>query len=48
MANAVRQPTKKHASRAGSDMHSKNAQTRREAAEVLSLLARKSTRSKGK
>lgn len=38
----TRKPTKAHASRAGRDMHDRNRETRREAAEVLALLKRRS------
>ena len=41
MAKTPRKPTKAHLSRAGKDMHSSNAQTRKEAAEVMSLAPRK-------
>ena len=36
-----RKPSQKDASRAGGDMHDKNAKVRREAAEVLALIPRK-------
>ena len=36
-----RKPTKAHLSRAGNDMHDKNAKVRKEAAEVLALAQRK-------
>ena len=45
---AKRSPTKAHASRAGRDMHNKSAVTRREAGEVLSLMARKAASPKSK
>jgi hypothetical protein len=43
-----RRPTKKHLSRAGKDMHARNAEVRKEAAEVLALAPRHPTRGLGK
>jgi hypothetical protein len=41
MASTPRKPTKAHLSRAGKDMHDKNSEVRKEAAEVLALAQRK-------
>ena len=41
MAQTPRKPTKAHLSRAGRDMHAKNAEVRKEAAEVLAVAPRK-------
>ena len=44
-----RKPTKAHLTRAGHDMHDKNAKVRKEAAEVLAVAPRKKpTPTKGK
>lgn len=43
-----RKPTKAHLSRAGRDMHDKNREVRKEAAEVMAMAPRKKpTRRKG-
>ncbi len=47
MAQKPRKPSKAHLSRAGKDMHDKDPEVRREAAEVLSLTPRKKS-TKGK
>lgn len=47
MAKTPRHPSPAKATRAGKDMHSPNPKVRKEAAEVLSLIPRKST-GKGK
>lgn len=46
MTKAARTPAPRKASRAGKDMHSKNAKVRREAAEVLALIPRSKGKSK--
>ena len=47
MATKPRKPSKKNSSRAGKDMHNQNAETRKEAAEVLAVMPRKKKK-KGK
>jgi hypothetical protein len=42
MASPPRKPSKGKASRAGKDMHDRNSEVRKEAAEVLALIQRKS------
>ena len=41
MAQKPRKPTKAHLSRAGKDMHDKEPEVRKEAAEVMALTPRK-------
>jgi hypothetical protein len=42
MANKPRQPSPSKARRAGKDMHGSNPQVRKEAAEVMAVIPRKS------